>query len=278
MVVDKYSKPPATLPLPIGATSVFRISCPALVVALFAGGLSIPTVQAQTPVPGLVPHADLNASLAANPNSSPADQIIGGLAVTFPAKTPTLSNEKLFTDAPPEEKGWKGLARILEALTPSIDTDEPLTASQITGRISRMLDQGQNQEALEIIEKRTAQLEAKQGMGADVQLMFLHARALAALGRNTQAIRIYQDMTTLYPELPEPWNNLAAEYVKQGKLDMAYDALQVSLSANPNYATAKENLGEVQLMLAQRTFREAARLGAGQAATRATQTRNILAQ
>src|SRR3546814_12206119 len=104
--------------------------------------------------------------------------------------------------------------------------------------------------------------------------MFLHGRALAALGRDAQAIDLYQNMTTLYPELPEPWNNLAAEYVKQGKLDMAYDALQMSLSANPNYATAKENLGEVQLMLAQRSFQEASRLGAGQAQAQAQQTRD----
>src|SRR3546814_14570949 len=55
--------PYTTLFRSIGAKSVFRISCPALMIALFAGGLSIQVARAQTPVPGLVPHVDLNASL-----------------------------------------------------------------------------------------------------------------------------------------------------------------------------------------------------------------------
>lgn len=191
----------------------------------------------------------------------------------------TAKDDKLFHDPAPEEGGWKGLARLLEALTPSIDTQIPLTSSQITARISAMLDQGQNQEALQIIEKRQAQLEEQGTVGTDVQLLFLHARALAAVGRNNEAIAGYRDMTTLYPELPEPWNNLASEYVKQGKIDLAYDALTMSLMANPHYATAKENLGQVQLMLAQRSFQEAARLGAGQAAgAKAAQAGAILSQ
>src|SRR3546814_10196456 len=78
MAVDKYSKPPATHPLPIGAKSVFRISCPALMIALFAGGLSIQVARAQTPVPGLVPHVDLNASLDAGPGQHKASDIAAG--------------------------------------------------------------------------------------------------------------------------------------------------------------------------------------------------------
>ncbi|WP_245150703.1 tetratricopeptide repeat protein [Pollutimonas harenae] len=257
---------------------MFRISCPALMIALFAGGLSIQVAGAQTSVPGLVPHVDLNASLNAGPDQHRASDITAGLQVVVPPTQKADSNGKLFHDQPAEEKGWKGLARLLEALTPSIDTDIPLSSSQITDRIRDMLDQGQSQEALEVIEKRTAQLEEKGGMGTDVQLMFLHGRALAALGRNTEAIGSYQHMTTVYPELPEPWNNLAALYVKQGQLDMAYEALQMSLSANPNYATARENLGEVQLMLAQRSFGEASRLGSSQAKARVQQTRDILSQ
>src|SRR3546814_4795048 len=60
--------------------------------------------------------------------------------------------------------------------------------------------------ALEVIQKRTAQLEQQNSLGTDVQLMFLHGRALAALGHHDQAIDLYRKMTTLYPELPEPWN------------------------------------------------------------------------
>src|SRR3546814_18428673 len=99
--------------------------------------------------------------------------------------------------------------------------------------------------ALEVIQKRTAQLEQQNSLGTDVQLMFLHGRALAALGHHDQAIDLYRKMTTLYPELPEPWNNLAAEYIKQDKLDMAHEALSMSSAPNPPYGPAKANKARV---------------------------------
>ncbi len=253
---------------------MFRISCPVLAIALVAGGLSVQTAGAQTPVPGLEPHTDLTATLDAGPDTPAFSHEPGGMLVQM--NKPRSANDKLFNDAPPEEKGWKGLAKLLEALTPSVDTEIPLTASQITDRISAMIDQGRSQEALDVIAKRSAQLEAQGSGGADVQLMFLHARALAALGRHDNAIEIYLKMTTQYPELPEPWNNLAAEYVKQGKLDMAQDALNMALSANPHYGAAKANMGQVQLMLAQQSFQDAAQLGVGGSQAKAKAAAGLL--
>ncbi|TAL88179.1 MAG: tetratricopeptide repeat protein [Candidimonas sp.] len=184
--------------------------------------------------------------------------------------------DKLFPTAPAKDKGWQALANVLEVLTPSVDTDIPLSASQITDRISAMLNKGQNQAALNVIEKRQAQEQSGYMIGTDVQLMFLHARALAALGRTNEAIKIYNDMTTLYPELPEPWNNLAALYIKQGKLDMARDALRMALTANPKYPVAQANMGKVQLMLAHQSFDNAAQLGLSSAHGMAEQTQAIL--
>ncbi|NYT81491.1 tetratricopeptide repeat protein [Alcaligenaceae bacterium] len=229
------------------------------------------TALAQTRTPALVPNADLNSSIQAGPGPA--------FTPTETAKLdPAGNGQALFKDDAPPEGGWKGLARLLEAVTPAIDTSIPLTASQITDRISQMLDQGRNQEALEVIEKRSAQLAGQNTLGNDVQLLFLHGRALSALGHHADAIAIYQDMTTLYPELPEPWNNLAAEYVKQGRLELARDALDMALAANPAYATAQANLGEVQLMLARQSFQEAAQMGARGAEARALKAGSVLAQ
>lgn len=182
----------------------------------------------------------------------------------------------LFNDPPPPEGGWEGLARVLDALTPSIDTSIPLTPSQITDRIERMITQGQYDEALRVIAERKAQREAQNAMGADVQLLFLEARALGAAGRHNEAITVYRDMTVQYPELPEPWNNLASEYVRQGKLEMAEQALQTALATNPRYATARLNLGVVQLMLAKQSFDLAARQGASEAAALSSKTTQLL--
>lgn len=170
----------------------------------------------------------------------------------------TPAGTALFPDERPEEKGWKGLARLLEALEPKVDTSIPLTPAQITDRIALMLDQDRAAEALEVIEKRKAQYAGNPDpLGNDVQLMFLNARALAALGRHEDAIGIYRDLTSKYPELPEPWNNLAAEYVKTGRLDMAHQALEMALQINPQYHEARSNLGQVLMLLAEESFRAA---------------------
>ena len=272
MAVDKYSKPSTYLQ--IGAHPVVRISCHVLTITLALALLPMRMALAQTPVPGLVPHVDLNASIDAGPDNLTFDAEAGGMAATVRHIGP--DEQKLFAEPPKAEGGWKGLARLLEALTPNIDTSIPLTSSEITNRISRMLDSGDNQAALDIIEKREIQLADAGQIGTDVQLMFLHGRALSALGRHNEAISVYRNMTTLYPELPEPWNNLASEYVSQGKLDMAHDALNMALAAAPDYAIARQNLGEVQLMLAEQSFSRAAALGAGGAKARAGSTAQIL--
>jgi tetratricopeptide (TPR) repeat protein len=254
---------------------VFRIYCPVLAIAVAAGSLWVHAAVAQTHVPGLVPHVDLTATLDAGPDRPAFDDESGGVKVQFVAGA-GANDGKLFPDTLEKEGGWQGLAKLLLALTPSVDTAIPLTPSQITGRISAMLDDGQNAAALEIIEKRAAQLQGQGTLGTDVQLMFLHGRALAALGRDNEAIDVYRNMTTLYPELPEPWNNLAAIYVKQGKLDMARDALTMALASNPNYATARSNLGDVQLLLARESFQGAARLGINDAGRKAEKAAAIL--
>ncbi len=180
------------------------------------------------------------------------------LAQSVPPSLSERDRELFPNEQQHEEKGWKSLARLLEALEPDVDTSIPLTPSQITDRISAMLDQGRAAEALAAIEKRKEQYAADYDpLGNDVQLMFLHARALAALERHEEAIAVYRDMTQKYPELPEPWNNLAAEYVKTGRLEMARQALTMALQANPEYTDAMRNMGRVQLLLAEEAFKAA---------------------
>ncbi|MGY6273295.1 tetratricopeptide repeat protein [Achromobacter denitrificans] len=162
-------------------------------------------------------------------------------------------------DPIPPEGGWEGLANLLEAVKPGVDTRLTPSPSQITTHIERLLNQGDNAEALAMIEKRQA--EIKDQRGTDVQLMFQHARALAALNRTNEAIDIYTEMTTRFPELPEPWNNLAALYAGRGELERAQDALQMALRADPGYAAARANLGDLQLLQALRTYKKAASEG-----------------
>lgn len=179
---------------------------------------------------------------------------LGKTAINSPAS-------ELFGEQAPDTAGWQGLSRLLEALAPKVDTSLPLSPSQITDRIALMINNGQYQEALEVIARREAQLAAARSVGNDVQLQFLRARAHSGLAEHNEAVRIYLDMTSSYPELPEPWNNLAAEYVALGQLERARDALEMALTAHPEYAPALANMGRVQLMLAEQSFRRAEALG-----------------
>lgn len=177
-------------------------------------------------------------------------------------------------DPVPPEGGWQGLANLLEAISPGTDTRLTPSASQITDHIERLLNQGAAQEALDRIEQREREIEGQRG--TDVQLMFQHARALAALGRPDEAIAIYTEMTRLFPELPEPWNNLGVLYAANGDLERAQDALQMALRANPGYATARANLGDLQLMAALRSYQEAASQGASVSKTKVKDVESIL--
>jgi len=178
------------------------------------------------------------------------------------------ATEPVFPDERPPEGGWDGLARLLEAAKPGVDTGIPPSASQITDRIESLLNQGRSQQALQEIEARLQAEQSRHAPGTDVQLQFQHARALAALGRNAEAEAVYQDMTTRYPELPEPWNNLAALYLQRGELDLAYEATRMALLASPKFGLAQANMGDIQLMLARRAYERAAGMDVPGAASR----------
>lgn len=209
-------------------------------------------------------------ALVALPSGAALGQAMGG-GGDLPYND-TETRTKL--DPPRPEGGWKGLANLLEALKPGVDTRLDPTPSQITSHIERLLNDGHAQQALSMIEKRQAEIEGQRG--TDVQLMFQHARALAALGRTTEATDIYTEMTTQFPELPEPWNNLAALYAQQGDLDQAHDALEMALRANPDYPAARANMGDIQLMMALRTYRDAAKEGVPGMDTKAREIENML--
>ncbi|MER1966109.1 hypothetical protein [Castellaniella sp. GW247-6E4] len=173
-----------------------------------------------------------------------------------------------FIEAPAPEHGWQAFADLLEAASPGVDTAIPLTPSQVTSHIAAMLDAGRAEAALDLIRKRQEQRENAGSLGTDVQLMYLHGRALAALGHHAEAIGVWRQMTVDFPELPEPWNALAIEYARQGQLDLAREALLTALVVNPDFAPALENLGHVDTRLAQRAFARARAVRGETGATR----------
>jgi tetratricopeptide (TPR) repeat protein len=94
----------------------------------------------------------------------------------------------------------------------------------------------------------------------DAQAKFKRATVLAHLNRDDEAI-------AAFPELPEPYNNLAALYAKQGNFAEARAALETATKVNPGYGLAYENLGDLYLRMANEAYRRAQNLGKASATT-----------
>jgi tetratricopeptide (TPR) repeat protein len=91
----------------------------------------------------------------------------------------------------------------------------------------------------------------------DARMRFLKGLAVAEQGRSVEATAIFVKLTEDFPELPEPYNNLAVLYSKQGQYDQARRALESAIRTNPSYATAYENLGDVYAKLASQAYSKA---------------------
>jgi len=96
----------------------------------------------------------------------------------------------------------------------------------------------------------------------DPQMRFLKGVIQTEAGRPADAIATFTKLTEDYPELPEPYNNLAVLYAGQSQFDKARAALEMAIRTNPSYATAHENLGDVYAKLASQAYSKALQLDA----------------
>ncbi|NCV63902.1 MAG: tetratricopeptide repeat protein [Betaproteobacteria bacterium] len=94
----------------------------------------------------------------------------------------------------------------------------------------------------------------------DPQMRFWRARLLEQLKRNDEAFDTYLELSREYPELAEVQNNLGVMLAAQGRMDEARQAFENALRNNPDYAIAHENLGDILMHLAQRSYDKAIRL------------------
>ena len=92
----------------------------------------------------------------------------------------------------------------------------------------------------------------------DPQMRFLKGVIQRDSGKVNEAIATFNKLTEDYPELPEPYNNLAVLQAAAGKIDAARELLETALRLDPGYRTAQENLGDVFARLAQRAYEAAA--------------------
>jgi tetratricopeptide (TPR) repeat protein len=120
--------------------------------------------------------------------------------------------------------------------------------------VSRLIKQGQFSQALEQADKYLA------AKPKDAQARFLKGIALTEMNRPNDAIAVFQKLTEDFPELPEPYNNLAVIYAQQKQYDKAKGALEMAIRTHPSYATAHENLGDIYARLASQAYDKALQL------------------
>jgi len=100
----------------------------------------------------------------------------------------------------------------------------------------------------------------------DPQMRFIKGVIQTEAGKPSDAISTFTKITQDYPELPEPYNNLAVLYAGQNQFDKARAALEMAIRTNPSYATAHENLGDVYARLASQAYSKALQLDGGNSA------------
>ena len=94
----------------------------------------------------------------------------------------------------------------------------------------------------------------------DAQARFLKGLIVNEQGDAMGAIAIFTELTNDYPELPEPYNNLAVLYAGQGQYEKAKVALEMAIRTHPSYATAHENLGDIYAKMASQAYDRALQL------------------
>jgi len=126
--------------------------------------------------------------------------------------------------------------------------------------VNRLMRAGQLSEALTKVDQY---LTSKP---RDPQMRFLKGVIQTEGGKHSDAIATFSKLTEEFPELPEPYNNLAVLYAGQSQFDKARAALEMAIRTNPSYATAHENLGDVYAKLASQSYSKALQLDSGNTA------------
>ena len=126
--------------------------------------------------------------------------------------------------------------------------------ADVYGDVSSLAKSGKTVEAI---------AKADQYLGSnprDPQMRFLKGVAQSQAGDLTAATATFEALIEEYPELPEPYNNLAVIYASQSQLDKARNALEMAVRNNPNYAVAHENLGDIYARLAHDAYQRSLQL------------------
>lgn len=91
----------------------------------------------------------------------------------------------------------------------------------------------------------------------DPRLRFSLGTMLLEQQQLERARVLFVGLTEDYPDLPDPYNNLAVIHAARGEYEPARQALTRALELAPDHAQAHENMGDVLMRLAQQSYERA---------------------
>ena len=179
--------------------------------------------------------------------------------MTNPQNTPSSNSCQLKWKLCVAIMGW-GISLVCAAQsTPMVDVQnwQPgQMATQVTQNdphedVRKLIRQAKYPQALLLVNK------GLKTNPRDPQMRFWQGLIFEKLGQPEMAIPVYVALTQEYPELAEPNNNLGVLYAAKGDYPNAKASLEAALRANPNYATAHENMGDLLIHMARQSYERA---------------------
>jgi len=129
---------------------------------------------------------------------------------------------------------------------------DPVTKNAVPSDVERLVKARKYQDAIDLINVKLKMTPR------NVQLRYVKARLQLEMRDFAGAKKTLIEITQQFPELPEPYNNLAAIAATQDKWIEARDYLELALKLRPSYSTAAANLGEVYVRLGAKAYEDAA--------------------
>jgi len=228
---------PATIPAP--PSNIFKI-----LAAIFATGLILGcSTPAQQRADAEIRAANTQEMKS---NTGAPQAYLGGYSPNDP---PRLSADTAYDPLNPELSETVALP-LLSFL---IIEPDPITKNAVPSDVEKLVKARKFEDAIDLINSQLKKTPR------NVQLRFVKARLQIELRQFTQAKKTLIEITQQFPELPEPYNNLAAIAADQENWIEARDYLELALKLRPSYAIASANLGEIYIRLGAQAYENAAK-------------------
>jgi tetratricopeptide (TPR) repeat protein len=179
---------------------------------------------------------------------SPEAQNQAYLGGYSPGDPPRLSTDSPYDPLNPELSETVGVP----FLSFLIIEPDPVTKNAVPSDVEKLVKARKYEDAIHLINDRLKKTPR------NVQLRYVKARLQIELRDFDSAKKTLIEITQQFPELPEPYNNLAAIAANQGKWIEARDYLELALKLKPSYSLASANLGEVYVRLGAKAYEDAA--------------------